>query len=530
MRLSELVAGVAVQPLTSGWESVRICDITEDSRTAVPGSLFVARPGLKADGRRFIADAVNAGASAVLTADVALDGLDHAGVAVLRCDDVPGISGILAERFYGNPSAALDMIAVTGTNGKSTITYLVWKILNQLGVRCGLIGTVITDDGREVASSSMTTPPSIELSRTLASMVEGGCRAAVMEVSSHALDQKRADALGIDVAVFTNLTGDHLDYHKTMDAYAAAKARLFQMLEPQGRAIVNAQDPWAGKVTGASRAPVIACAVTSDGAGPAEGSPAGLPPAPESGSAAVGQILSSGTSGMQLRLTGPWGVIEGHVPLIGRYNAMNVLQAVACCHAIGAKAEEIEGVLGRISAPPGRLEPVEVEGVQGPKVYVDYAHSDDSLRNALTAVRGAMRGDPKAGKLWAVFGCGGDKDRTKRPRMGKAAAEIADLVVVTSDNPRSEQPGAIVKEVLAGIAAEFKEKVLVHVERDQAIMAAIQGAGEHDVIVIAGKGHETEQIRLDAQGKMVTLHFDDREHAAEQLRARGMRSATTSGI
>lgn len=514
MRLGDLVAGLAADPLKAGQESVRVCDITEDSRTAVPGSLFVARSGLKADGRRFITDAVTAGAVAVLTDESSQSVPEGLDAVVIRCADVVATGGRLAERFYGNPSSKLDLIAVTGTNGKSTITYLVWKILNQANVRCGLIGTVITDDGREVAASSMTTPPAIELSRTLASMVESGCTAAVMEASSHALDQKRVDALAIDVGVFTNLTGDHLDYHRTMEGYASAKARLFTMLEERGTAIVNAEDPWSGKILGQCRAAVIPCRI-APGAGVAPSS-----------ADAVAEVLRSGTSGMTLALTGPWGRIEASVPLIGRYNVMNVLQAVACCYALGVSVDAIQAALPRISAPPGRLDPVLVDGVVGPKVYVDYAHSDDSLKNALQAVRGAMRDDPAAGKLWVVFGCGGDKDRTKRPRMGKAAAEIADVVVVTSDNPRSENPSAIVKEVLGGIDPGLRDKVRVHVEREQAIQVAVHGAAENDVIVIAGKGHETEQIRAGPGGQLVSLHFDDREHAAAQLASRAGRDMT----
>ncbi len=529
MRLGELISGTGAEPLTEGWESVRICDITEDSRTAVPGSLFVARAGLKADGRKYIDDALRAGAVAVLTDDAsgigagqgalpgaaAVPGWEpaHGGghgdwaPAIIRAVDLPAMSGLLAERFYGRPSGRLDTIAVTGTNGKSTITFLVWKILNGVGTRCGLIGTVITDDGREVAASSMTTPPAIEVSRLLGSMVEGGCTAAVMEASSHALDQKRVDAVELDVAVFTNLTGDHLDYHKTMEAYAAAKSRLLALLPASGLAVVNADDPWHEKIARGCRAPVLRCRVAAEDRAPGAG-------------CASACVQASGTDGMRLVLAGPWGRIEASVPLIGRYNVMNVLQAVACCHAIGVGAEDIARVLPGIGAPPGRLERVSVKGVAGPKVYVDYAHSDDSLRNVLTAVRGAMREDPAAGRLWVVFGCGGDKDRTKRPRMGLAAAELADEVVVTSDNPRSEHPGVIVKEVLAGIPASLRSKVEVHVEREQAIAAAVLKAAENDIVVIAGKGHETEQIRMDSGGQMVTLHFDDREHAAARLRGR----------
>lgn len=510
MRLADLFAGLNVQTLRPQDASVRICDITEDSRTAVPGSLFVARSGLKADGRAYITSAIQAGAVAVLTTPETPD--DSAWtVPILRATDVPAVSGLVAERFYGEPSSRLDVVAVTGTNGKSTISYLVWKILNDSQTRCGLIGTVITDDGREVARSSMTTPPAIELSWTLASMVEAGCRAASMEASSHALDQKRVDAITIKVGIFTNLTGDHLDYHRTMEAYAQAKARLFERLIPSGVAIVNIDDPWAGRITRAHAGATIMCSAQSR-AGERHASGAVVDASVE--------VVQGGVEGMHLRLKGPWGIIEAHVPLIGRYNAMNVLESVAAAHALGVPAVEIERILPSLTAPPGRLERVQVQGAAGPRVYVDYAHSDDSLRNVLQAVRGAMQDDPTAGRLWAVFGCGGDRDRTKRPRMGLAASELADVAVVTSDNPRSENPGAIVKEIMAGIPQSARDRVKVHVERDQAIRAAVIDADIRDVIVIAGKGHETEQIRAGADGVLVSSHFDDREHAAEALRAR----------
>lgn len=515
MRLGDLVTGFGIQTPTGDWQSIRVCDITEDSRTALPGSLFVARGGLKADGRRFIASAIEAGATAILTD--AEQPIDYPGVAILRCKDVQTASARLAERFYGNPSSKLDLVAVTGTNGKSTITFLIWRMLNLVDTRCGLIGTVLTDDGREVAPSSMTTPPAIELSRTMGSMVESGCSAAAMEASSHALDQRRVAALSIDIGVFTNLTGDHLDYHVTMDNYAASKARLFESLPKDGLAVVNAHDAWSERVTRGCAAPIVACRIVGE---------SGIA-LTRSDFEATAQVLASGVSGMHLRLSGPWGTAEGTVPLIGAYNVMNVLQAAVCCHRLGVTGDALSELLPKLTAPPGRLEPVQVPGVAGPRVYVDYAHSDDSLRNVLLAARGAMATDPTAGRLWAVFGCGGDKDRTKRPRMGKAAAEIADAVIVTSDNPRSEQPGAIVKEILAGIDASLRDKVDVHVERDQAIAAAIQRAADNDVIVIAGKGHETEQIRSDGNGTLDSLHFDDREHARQHLAARAGRPVAT---
>jgi len=525
MNLQTLIADLKLQPpARAGWPSVRICDLTEDSRTVVPGSLFVARRGLKADGTAFARDAVRAGAVAIMTDDESITKLESGrdGVPVVLAKDVALASALIAERFYGNPSSKLAAIAVTGTNGKTATTYLVWQMLNALDVRCGLIGTVVIDDGRSVGPASMTTPPAIELSQSLAAMVEAGCRAVVLEASSHALHQRRVDGLALKVGVFTNLTGDHLDYHKTMDAYAAAKARLFGMLPANGVAIVNADDPAAESMVRGCRAPVRRETL--------ESGPAALSPSSDNEKATSRvKILSSTIDGMALRLSGPWGTIETSVPLIGRYNAMNVLQAVDACDAVSAEvlgrsltADDIAVALKKVSAPPGRLEPARAGGsrsrteasVQLPKVFVDFAHTDDALRNVLTAVRGVIR---PPSKLWVVFGAGGDKDKTKRPRMGAAAAQLADRVVITSDNPRTEKPSAIVTEILAGVPTADRAKVEVQVERGPAIRHAVATAGAHDVIVLAGKGHETDQTLLNEHGKLVTIEFDDRVVASKAL-------------
>lgn len=530
MNLQTLIADLKLKPPSrAGWPSVRICDLTEDSRTVVPGSLFVARRGLKADGTAFARDAVRAGAVAILTDDESLTKLEsgHDRVPIVLAKDVALASALIAERFFGNPSSKLAAVAVTGTNGKTTTTYLVWQMLNALDVRCGLIGTVVIDDGRSVGPASMTTPPAIELSQSLAAMAEAGCRAVALEASSHALDQRRVDGLAIKVGVFTNLTGDHLDYHKTMAAYTAAKARLFGMLPAGGVAIVNADDAAAESMIRGCRAAVRRGTLES-------GPSASSPPAPSSPGTKANatsrvEILSSTIDGMALRIFGPWGTVEASVPLIGRYNAMNVLQAVDACDAVGPDllgrkltTDDITTALKKVSAPPGRLEPAHPSGPRSrakattelPKVFVDFAHTDDALRNVLTAVRGVLR---PPSKLWVVFGAGGDKDKTKRPRMGAAAAELADHVVITSDNPRTEKPSAIVTEILAGVPVTDRAKVEVQVERGPAIRHAVATAGVHDVIVLAGKGHETEQTLLNEHGKVVTIQFDDRLIASKAL-------------
>lgn len=546
MRLGELVEGLGMRVrgaagsgahLPGDVALTRICDITEDSRTVVPGSLFVARGGIKQDGKRYIADALRAGAVAVVTDDASSELPPQAEhVPVLVATDVARSIAQLAERFYGQPGTKLDLFGVTGTNGKTTVSALVWQLLNAAQRRCGLIGTVMIDDGTEVAPAAMTTPPAMEVSRSLARMHEAGCVACAMEVSSHALDQKRAEALRFRAAGFTNLTGDHLDYHGTMENYAAAKARLFTLLAPGGVACINAQDPWAERMVRDCTQRVVRLGVLSEGAGGGDVD-------------ASARVLRQGMDGMLLRLRGGFGEIEALAPLVGTYNAFNVLLAACVAHELGVGPEALARSLPHLQAPPGRLERVSAPNAPI-HVFVDYAHTDDALVNVLRAVGtvmperghagarlGAAAGSDHraahAGRLWVVFGCGGDRDRTKRPRMGKAAVEHADCVVVTSDNPRTERPGDIIDEILRGMPVSVRQgaqggggggddRFAVQVDRARAIEHAIARAREGDVVVIAGKGHETEQILPDGQGGTVRTHFDDREVARSALRARGI--------
>jgi UDP-N-acetylmuramoyl-L-alanyl-D-glutamate--2,6-diaminopimelate ligase len=512
MELGALIAGLDVRFAEAGEavtaSGVRVCDLTDDSRTVVPGSLFIARGGTKTDGKKFVADALAAGAVAVLTDDQGLRVRGDRRAPVLHSADLPRAASAMAERFYGNPSRKLTLIGVTGTNGKTTTAHLVHQIMNGAGVRCGLIGTVVIDDGREVGEASMTTPPATELSRTFGTMVEAGCGAAVMETSSHALDQGRVAALSYRVGVFTNLTGDHLDYHGTMEAYGAAKARLFGMLPADGWAVVNAEDPGAAQMAQGCRARVLGCRVAV-GAGA---------PAMQLGARAeecCATVLAMSMAGTRVVFEGPWGRFEATIRLVGRHNTMNALQAVAACFAAGVPAGVLERQIATAVPPPGRLEPV-TTARDSFAVFVDYAHTDDALRKVLATV-GPLVNRDAGGRLAVVFGCGGDRDRTKRPRMGAAAAEMADLVYVTSDNPRSERPSDIIDEILRGIPEEARGKVSVDADRRQAIVRAMGNARGGDVVVIAGKGHETYQISSDGKGGLVTRHFDDREVARAAL-------------
>ncbi len=556
MRIGDLIHGLNVHiAQVHGGErqvgtAVRICDITEDSRTVMPGSLFIARAGEKADGKRFIPSAIEAGASAILTDDPRFTLADTVHgkpgpIVVLQTDDVPLAIAQLAERFYGNPSSKMTVIGVTGTNGKTTTTFLIHQMLNRLGVRCGLVGTVVIDDGTEVAPATMTTPPALELSRTLARMHEAGCKAVVMETSSHALHQRRVggpQAIGFHAGVFTNLTGDHLDYHGTMENYADAKAMLFAALPPAsggGVAIVNTQDPWHTRMVRDCSARIARCAVDEPGALPIAGGTA-----PKTVWRA--RVVAADTTGTDVELSGPWsGAGVSHtrirVPLVGGFNVMNALQALVTVHALfGGTGEDdlsleiITRALQATTAPPGRLEPVTPQGAPI-DVFVDYAHTDDALKTVLTVLRDAMArrsakrggsgGDAGGGRLWCVFGCGGDRDRTKRPRMGRVAAELADRVVITSDNPRTERAESIIAEILSGMGDRAGSGgVEVEPDRQRAIERAIREAHPGDVVIIAGKGHEDYQILPDPSrpGGTITRPFDDRAVSRSALVGRGL--------
>lgn len=491
-----------IQPLNirrvAGPSGVRILDITDDSRTVMPDSLFVARVGPNFDGRSYIKQATQCGAKAILTDEVGASRLESTDVAVLVADDVALASAQLAERFYGEPTSRLKLVGITGTNGKTTVAHLLYGILNSSGIRAGLIGTVEIDDGRETAAAELTTPGSIELSRTFATMLDNGCKVAVMEVSSHALDQKRAAGLAFDVGVFTTLGTDHMDYHKTRGAYLRAKRRLFEMLPDWGVAVVNSDDEACREMLEGCKARVQRCSLRD--------------------ADNIARVTSRHVDGIEVALDGVFGSIETRLELAGEHNAMNLLQAVGVAHELGLERDAIASALDKPSLPRGRLERIRVPG--GQYVFIDFAHTPDALERTLSELREAMQDSSHKGKLWAVFGCGGNKDRTKRPVMGEIAGRLADKIVLTSDNPRSEQPEAIIEAIFEGIEPKRRTDVIREPVRELAIDRVMQDAEPGDVILIAGKGHETTQELCDEAGNIVVRPFDDEECVRLYARAR----------
>ncbi|MEM1208274.1 MAG: UDP-N-acetylmuramoyl-L-alanyl-D-glutamate--2,6-diaminopimelate ligase [Planctomycetota bacterium] len=515
MQLGELIDGLNVA-VTHGDASAEIAGVTDDSRRVEPGWAYVVRHAaskrqgeLAGDNAGYADAAVSAGAAAVIDTREATEAK---GVGV------QSLAGEIAARCYGRPSEAVGVIGVTGTNGKTTVATLTRSLLRSAGVTCGLIGTIEVDVGEAGGPSeaALTTPGAVELQALLAAMRDRGLEAAAIEVSSHALDQGRADAVSFAAGVFTNLSGEHLDYHRDMKRYGKAKARLLAGVRDGGAAVINVDDEWGrglAKLAAVLGNPVTRCALE---AGIEEGD------AGERNLASVAIEAGGVSAGMRLTLRGAWGEVVANVPLVGEHNAMNVLQAAAAAWSVGQRhgmtADDLSRGLAELPVVAGRLEPVRVDGVDGPMVLVDYAHTDDALDKALRAVRpiAAARG----GRLWVVFGCGGDRDRSKRPRMMRVACGLADRVVVTSDNPRGEDPSAILDEVLTGRIDRDGLSVTAEVDRAAAIGLAVAGAEPGDVVLIAGKGHETYQLVGDRR-----LDFDDRVAAAAALadrRAKGV--------
>ena len=467
-----------------------ITSVTDDSRSVSSGSLFVAVKGETVDGHKYVGQAIKAGAAAI----VGQDSVERASVPFVQVTDSRKALGLIGSRFYGDPSAQLAMIGVTGTNGKTTTTYLCKALLENIGRRVGLIGTVAYQIGAETIPASHTTPGAVELQRLLARMNEAQLDSVVMEVSSHALAMDRTAGCEYDVAVFTNLTQDHLDYHRTMEEYFQAKLRLFTGLgqgkKTRQRAIVNMDDPRGVYVRAACRVPVwgYALNVSAD---------------------LVAENVRLSMNGSTFTAATPAGAFTVESRLVGEHNVYNLLGAIGVALHGGATCDQVREAVARVSNVPGRFE--RVSAGQDFTVVVDYAHTEDALVRLLTAARTL-----KTQRIITLFGCGGDRDRGKRPKMGRAAVEFSDVVILTSDNPRTEDPLAILREVEAGVreALQRRPSVQYHMvaDRREAIGTAVRLARPGDILLIAGKGHEDYQIVGTKK-----MHFDDREVAREAI-------------
>ena len=483
--------------------ALRAAGVVYDSRKASPGSIFVALRGQNADAADFAPQAVSRGAALVVAEREAPAGVEAPWVTVR---DARLALAQLSDRYYEHPSGRLRVVGITGTNGKTTTAYLVRSIFEAAGLVCGLMGTVVYSVAGEEREATRTTPEAPDVQALLREMADRSCAAAVMEVSSHALALRRVDGIQFAAAVFTNLTRDHLDFHRDMEEYAAAKRRLFEMLSDTAPGVVNADDPRAAAFGHATKTPV-----TYAVRGEAD---------------VTAHDVSLTLNGLAFEARTPRGSLHLRSPLVGMPNVYNVLASAATAIALDLPNDAIERGVANLGGVPGRFQVVS-NGSDDVTVIVDYAHTDDALRNLLETARRLA-----PGRLLTVFGCGGDRDRTKRPLMGAVAGRLSDLVLVTSDNPRTEDPASIAEEILRGMPAPaervvqtgaarrtvFGPEVHTVLDRRTAIDRAIELAAPGDVVIVAGKGHEKYQVI----GERV-LRFDDVEiarHALERRRSR----------
>jgi len=497
--LSHLAGVLASEPgtrLLGEPGGVVVTGLSLDSRTTRPGDLFCALAGARDDGARHVEQAVARGAVAVLGAVAPPWVPPSVPVPVpvpwLVVADARGATGLLADRFHEHPSQRLLVLAVTGTNGKTTTAAMTRSILAMEGWRAGVVGTLGFALDGAVEPLPNTTPDVLTIHRLLARLVDENARAAILEVSSHALDQRRVEQVRVDAAAFTNLSPDHLDYHRTMEAYAASKRRLFEGLARDATAVVNAEDPWTPACTRGTRARVVRFAVDGERHPRAD---------------LVARVRRLDADGASFGIVDRARRRELTVTtrLVGRHNVSNALAAAGLGLAAGVRPEAVETGLSALASVPGRLQPVDCG--QPFTVLVDYAHTPDALATVLRQLRPLVRG-----RLIVVFGCGGDRDRAKRPLMGRAVAEGADRLVMTSDNPRGEDPEAILDEIDAGLNDEQRERTVRRVDRREAIGWALARARDGDLVLLAGKGHETTQT---IGGRVAP--FDDVEVAREVL-------------
>ncbi len=507
MRLADLICLVEGQIL-AGDDAVLVDTVTHDSREAIQGSLFVAIDGHKLDGVRFALDATDRGALAVVSEALAPEGWDP-GRAWIRVQDARLALSALSDAVYGHPTRSLQVVGITGTNGKTTTAYMLRSALEAAGLPTALLGTIQTVVCQVAQKSSLTTPEAPTIHGAAARHLACGGQAMVLEISSHALKLRRADHLDLDAAIFTNLTQDHMDFHPSWEDYLACKRRLFTDILPAGgTAVVNADDPWASRIIDGCRAHTLSFSLD-----------------PSSSADIVPLRTSVGIDGFDATLRTPWGTKQVYSRLVGDVNILNLMAALGAGAALGHDPDSLVEGLASLPAVPGRLEAIAGKG--GRRVFVDYSHTPDAVRAACHVLRPLTRG-----RLWVIVGCGGDRDRDKRPKMGKVAAEGGDLVVVTSDNPRTEDPASILEMIVPGVEQAGFVKAhgaivgtglfAVEPDRAAAIRLAIASSQEGDSILVAGKGHEDYQIFRDR-----TIHFSDQEVVREVLADLSLGAETT---
>jgi UDP-N-acetylmuramoyl-L-alanyl-D-glutamate--2,6-diaminopimelate ligase len=476
MNLQQLLEGIYPQELPSLYSQWDISSITNDSRKVEKDGLFIAQSGLKLNGADYIPKAIEKGARVIVTEKTNGFSSDEKTL-FLEIQDTNQFIRQLCRRFYGNPSETIRSIGVTGTNGKTTTVYLTESILHEAELSCGVIGTINYRMGERIIPAQNTTPGILDNQKLFADLVKEGIDYCVMEVSSHALDQGRVDLIDYKVAVFTNLTSDHLDYHGTRENYFAAKALLFSNLSSEATAVINIDDVYGKKLLSKTPAKILTYGIRQK-------------------AEVMAEDIELGIAGTAFRVRTPEGEFSVRTSLVGYYNVYNCLAAISVGVAEGINLDKIKTGIERLKNVPGRLEKVDCG--QDFSIFVDYAHTQDALENVMTTLRQCSDA-----KIILVFGCGGDRDKSKRAPMAAVASSLANFTIITSDNPRSEEPEAIIKDIAEGFEGE-NYKVIVN--REEAIKEAIKMARKDDIVLIAGKGHETYQIFKDK-----TIHFDERQ-------------------
>jgi UDP-N-acetylmuramoyl-L-alanyl-D-glutamate--2,6-diaminopimelate ligase len=500
MELSAIIKNIKTRSVT-GSLNREITGIAYDSRQVTPGMLFVALKGQNVDGHDFVMDAIDRGASAIICERNGI--IIPQKVTKIVVEDARECLATLSAAFYNYPSKKLKVIGITGTNGKTTVAFMIKEILESAGYKCGLIGTIRYEIGERVIPAWRTTPESLDLQDMLDKMVRNGCTACVMEVSSHALDQKRVLGVEFDSVVFTNLTQDHLDYHKDMESYYNAKKKLFRSEQSPSKnpySVINIDD-FYGKRLLAESDLAIKCTYGIN---------------EEAMIRATDIVMNQ--NGAEFTVNTPSEKFNCRISLIGRHNIYNALAATGAAIAFNVSSKNIKKALEKMNPVPGRLEKINLG--QPFTVIVDYAHTDDALRNVLTSLRELTKG-----RLLLTFGCGGSRDTTKRAKMGKVAAELADYTIITTDNPRKEDPQKIADQIKEGYVSVRQDSYKIELDRKRAIQDIISMAKSGDTVLIAGKGHETYQEFMDT-----VVPFDDRVYARQKLEDLGYSERKWSGI